>query len=281
MPNRAELAATFRRLHSRENGAVLVLPNAWDPLSARVVEQAGARAIATTSAGMSWALGRPDGQGATRDEIVEAVRRIASTVRVPVTADVESGYGTGSPEEVGETVRAVLDAGAVGINLEDAPGHGGEPLMTPGEHAARIAAARAVGGSDLFINARVDVYLRQVGAQTKRYNETVSRARAYVAAGADGVFVPGMADTSIIQRLAEAIPAPLNIMAAYGSPPVRELARLGVSRVSVGPALAGAALAKIREAAHELLAVGTYESLADAMSFREANALFPESDSLR
>jgi 2-methylisocitrate lyase-like PEP mutase family enzyme len=267
-------ATAFRRLHQPEAGAILVLPNAWDALSARVIEQAGARAIATTSAGVSWALGRPDGQGVTRREMVEAVRRVVRAVRVPVSADVESGYGTGTPEEVEETVRGVLDAGAVGINLEDAPGRG-QPLLAPEEQQARIAAARgAAGGTGLFINARVDVYLRQVGPEAGRFDETVRRARAYSAAGADGVFVPGVGDAATIGRLAAAVGVPLNVMARPGAPSVGELARLGVARVSVGPAITLAVMAVIRRAAAELLEGGTYEAMADGMSFADANGLF-------
>jgi 2-methylisocitrate lyase-like PEP mutase family enzyme len=275
MTNRADLAAAFRRLHRSPDGAILVLPNAWDALSARVIEHAGARATATTSAGVSWALGRADGQGVTRGDMVEAVRRIVRAVRVPVTADVESGYGSGSPEDVAETVRAILEAGAVGINLEDAPGHGGEVLLRLEEQEARISAARAAGGSDLFINARVDVYLRQVGAESARLDEAVRRARAYIAAGADGVFVPGVVDAPTIGRLAGAISAPLNIMAGPGAPSVAELARLGVARVSVGPAITRAVMATIRDAARELLAAGTYDALAGGIPFADANGLFP------
>ena len=268
-------ATAFRRLHQPEAGAILVLPNAWDALSARVIEQAGARAIATTSAGVSWALGRPDGQGVTRREMVEAVRGVVRAVRVPVSADVESGYGTGTPEEVEETVRGVLDAGAVGINLEDAPGRKGQPLLAPEEQQARIAAARgAAGGAAPFINARVDVYLRQVGPEAGRFDETVRRARAYSAAGADGVFVPGVGDAATIGRLAAAIGAPLNVMARPGAPSVGELARLGVARVSVGPAITLSVMAAIRRAAAELLDKGTYEAMANGMSFADANGLF-------
>ena len=274
MTIRTDLATTFRRLHRPQDGAILILPNAWDALSARVIEQAGAHAIATTSAGVSWALGRPDGQSLARSEMVEAVRRIAGAVRVPVTADVESGYGSGSPEDVADTVRAVVDAGAVGINLEDAPGRSGEPLLRPEEHIARIAAARVAGGPELFINARVDVYLLEAGAEPGRFDETVRRALAYTSAGADGVFVPGVVDASTIARLVQAIGAPLNVMASYGAPSVGELAGLGVARVSVGPAITRAAMATIRAAARELLGPGTYDALVGGTPFAEANALF-------
>lgn len=274
MTTRSDLATAFRRLHHPGDGSILVLPNAWDASSARVIEQAGARAIATTSAGVSWALGRPDGEGLTRAQMVEAVRRMAGSVRVPVTADVESGYGSGSPEDVAETVRAVVDAGAVGINLEDAPGREGAPLLRPEEHAVRIAAARAAGGPALFINARVDVYLRQVGAESGRLDETVRRARLYTEAGADGVFVPGVVEAGTISRLVKAIGAPLNIMASFGAPSVGELADLGVARVSVGPAIARAAMATIRAAARELLDAGTYDAIAGGVPFAEADSLF-------
>lgn len=277
MTIRADHAATFRRLHRADGGALLVLPNAWDALSARVIEHAGARAVATTSAGVSWALGRRDGQGLTRAEMMGAIGRIARAVQVPVTADIESGYGSGSPEEVAKSVRATVEAGAVGINLEDSPGRSGEPLMSPAEHEARVAAAREAGGPDLFINARVDVYLRQVGPEADRLEETVRRARSYVAAGSDGVFVPGVTDAGTIARLVEGVGAPLNIMASPGAPSVAELARLGVARVSVGPAVTRAVMTTIRHAARELLEEGTYESLAEGIPFAEANALFPAS----
>jgi 2-methylisocitrate lyase-like PEP mutase family enzyme len=273
MTHRADLAAAFRDLHHRPGGVILVLPNAWDAMSARVIEQAGARAVATTSAGVSWALGRPDGQAVSRAEMIDAVRLIARAVRVPVTADVESGYGTGSPGDVAETARAVVAAGAVGINLEDSPGTGGEPLLSVAEQEARLRAARDAS-ADLFVNARVDVYLKQVGPESGRFDEAVRRSRAYVGAGADGVFVPGVVDPPTVGRLVEAVGAPLNIMAGPGAPSVGELARLGVARVSVGPSITRAAMAKIRAAARELLTGGTYEALVDGIPFPEANALF-------
>jgi 2-methylisocitrate lyase-like PEP mutase family enzyme len=270
-------AAAFRRLHAPDAGAALVLPNAWDAVSARLVEAAGARAIATTSAGISWALGRPDGQGLTREAMAAAVRVIAAAVRVPVSADVESGYGAGAPEDVAATARAVIDAGAVGLNLEDAPGVGGAPLLAAEAQAARIAAARgaaAAAGVDLFINARTDVYLRKVGDAGGWFDETVRRARAYVAAGADGIFVPGVADADTIRRLAAAVGAPLNVIGGPGVPSVPELHALGVARVSVGPGLARAVMAQVRRAAEELLGPGTYGALAEQVPSPEANALF-------
>lgn len=275
LPQRAD---AFRRMHQREGGSLLVLPNAWDAMSARVIEEAGARAIATTSAGVAWALGRRDGEGLTRDQMINAVERITRVVRVPVTADVERGYGDGTPADVAETVRRVVGAGAVGINLEDAPGRDGATLMEADAQVERIAAAREAAsgeGVELFINARVDVYLAQAGPPDGRFDEAVRRARAYASAGADGIFVPGVADAETIRALAAAVPLPLNVMAGRGaSPGIAELQALGVARVSMGPALTLAVMGQVRRAAAEILQQGTYTAMADGLTFAEADALF-------
>jgi 2-methylisocitrate lyase-like PEP mutase family enzyme len=265
----SERADEFRRLH---HDGVLVLPNVWDAASARLVEQAGARAVATTSGGVAWSLGAPDGDRLSRELAVDAVRRIAAAVAVPVSADIESGFGA-TPEDVAETIRMVLDAGAVGVNLEDA----GSPLREVADQAERIAAARAAAdaaGVPLFVNARIDVYLRRVGAEADRPAETVRRAEAYTAAGADGIFVPGVVEPAVIGKLAEAIPRPLNVLAGPGAPPVAELAALGVRRVSVGTAIAEAAYGTARRAMVELLTAGTYGELAGGIDYGELNALF-------
>lgn len=244
--NLTDRAAEFHRLHAE---GVLVLPNAWDVASARLVERAGAAAVATTSGGVAWSLGTPDGDRLPLDLLAGAVRRIAAAVAVPVTADVESGGA-----DVGETVRAVLDAGAVGINLED----GGRPAA---EHAERVAAARAAAddaGVRLFVNARTDVYLRGLGDPAGRLAETVRRGAAYAAAGADGVFVPGVLDPEVLRTLAAELPCPLNVLAGPGDPPVAELAALGVRRVSVGTSLAEAAYGAVARAAADLLSTGTF-----------------------
>ena len=275
--NQHELAARFRSYHAPDTEPLLVLPNAWDAMSARLVEEAGARAIATTSAGISWSLGYPDGQGLSRDAMAAAVRSIVRAVSVPVSADVESGYGAGTPADAAATARAVIDAGAVGINLEDAPGANGAVLVDVEQQAARITAARAAAdaaGVALFINARTDVMLRKVGDEALRFDETVRRAMAYVAAGADGVFVPGVADAPTIQKLAAAIGVPLNVIGGPGVPSIPELRALGVARVSVGPGLVRAIMAQVRTAAKELLGPGSYEALREQVPSPEANALF-------
>ena len=264
-------AAAFRRLH--QQGRPLVLPNAWDAASARVIELAGAPAVATTSAGVSWALGRGDGQRLDRREMLEAVGRIVAAVSVPVTADLESGYGEGTAADVAETVRAAVDLGVVGINLEDTIAG---TLLPPERQAERIEAARSAAGAagDLVINARVDVYLFGVGAAEARLDETIRRAKAYRAAGVDCVFVPGVVDRETIAALVAGVGGPLNIMAGAGAPAVGELTRLGVARVSVGPAITLAALETTRRAARELLEEGTYGGMTGAMPFADANAMF-------
>ncbi|MGC0328485.1 2-methylisocitrate lyase-like PEP mutase family enzyme [Streptomyces sp. SAI-170] len=265
------LAHAFRALHVP--GRPLVLPNAWDLASARLVEDAGAAAVATTSAGLAWALGTADGDRLERDRALGAVAGIAAAVRVPVTADIESGYANDAAG-VGDTVRAVIAAGAVGVNIEDAlyePGAG--PLRPVAEQAERIAAAREAAdaeGVPLFVNARIDTFLRGAG----EVDLTLERAAAFVAAGADGIFVPGAVDPGTVKLLADGIDAPLNVMAGPGAPSVAELAALGVARVSVGAGLALAVHALTRRAARELLADGTYEALTDGADYGELNALF-------
>ena len=271
-----ELAVRFRQLHVRGADPLLVLPNAWDAMTARLIEAAGARAIATTSAGIAWALGYPDGQKIPRDAMLAQVALIVRTVGVPVTADVESGYGSGTPADAAETARGVIAAGAVGLNLEDAPGRAGAPLVEAEVHAERIAAMRAVAretGVDLFINARTDTYVRKVGADdAARFDETVRRARRYIEAGADGIFIP-LAPTEQIGPLAAAIDAPLNVIAGPGSPSIAQLRALGVSRVSLGPGLARSVMAHVRRVASEVLGDGTYDALREQVSSPDANAL--------
>ncbi|MGI5346707.1 isocitrate lyase/PEP mutase family protein [Streptomyces sp. CA-250714] len=263
-------ALAFRSRHVP--GRPLVLPNAWDATSARIVEDAGAAAVATTSAGLAWALGAADGDRLDRDRALGAVARLAEAVRVPVTADIESGYARDSAG-VGDTIRAVIAAGAVGVNIEDALyGSGEGPLRPVAEQAERLAAARQAAdaaGVSLFVNARIDTFLSGAGD----VDFTLERAAAFLAAGADGIFVPGVVDPVTVKALAEGIDAPLNVLAGPGAPPVAELAALGVARVSVGSGIAQAAHAVVRHAARELLGAGTYETLAGGLDYGELNTL--------
>ncbi len=259
MTSLAEKAQQLLQLH-HDGG--LLLPNAWDIASARVFEAAGFPAIATTSAGIAFANGYPDGQQISREEMLAVVARIAAAVQVPVTADVEAGYGD-APADVAGTVRAVIDAGAVGINLEDAPGTP-HTLYTSDEQAARIAAGRDAAnaaGVHVVINARIDTYLGQVGAPEGRFDDTLRRAKIYMEAGADSIFVPGVRDAATIAALVQGIGAPLNILAGAGSPSAPELFGLGVARISVGSSVMLATMGLTREIAQELRGAGTYTGI--------------------
>ncbi|MFI1585924.1 isocitrate lyase/phosphoenolpyruvate mutase family protein [Embleya sp. NPDC020630] len=273
MTSPRDTALTFRALHT--SSAPLALANVWDAAGARLVVEAGARAVATTSAGVAWGLGAADGDLLGRDRALELIARVAAAVEVPVTADIESGFGV-DPDGVAETVRGVLAAGAVGINLEDASHGGPTPLRPIADQAERIAAARAAADAadvPLYLNARVDTYLRGTGEPADRLRETLDRASAYLAAGADGIFVPGVVDPPTIAALTASLTAPLNILVGPGAPDVAELGRLGVARVSLGSAVAEAAYAVVRRAARELYDSGTYTGLADAIPYGDLNAL--------
>jgi 2-methylisocitrate lyase-like PEP mutase family enzyme len=273
----AQLKAKADSLLAMHNAPpMLILPNAWDAITARIFEKAGARAIATTSAGIAAALGFPDGQKVPRDLMLEVVARIAIVLDVPVTADLEAGYGA-SPEDVAETTHALIRAGAVGFNLEDATGDSSNPLFEIEAQVARIRAAREAAkkaGLYVVINARTDVFLAQVGEPATRLRETLRRANAYRDAGADCLFVPGVTDSSTITEFVRAINGPLNVLAGAGTPYVSELQRIGVARLSVGSGIMRATLALARDAANQLLENGTYSAFLDhAVSYREVNEL--------
>lgn len=220
----SEHADLLRSLHVA--GRPLVLPNVWDPPSARAVAAAGFPVVATSSAAVAAVLGKEDHEGMTPDESTEAVRRIAGAVEVPVTADFESGYRL-SPEEV---VERLLGAGASGCNLEDTDHRGDGVLVDAAEHAARLAAVRAAAGDDLVLNARVDTYLTGSGG----LDETIDRARRYLDAGADCVYPIGLADEGGIEALVRALDAPVNVLQRPGAPSNDRLAELGVARISYG-----------------------------------------------
>ena len=268
----AKKAETLRNLH--RGPRTLVLPNAWDVASACVLEQMGYPAIATSSAGVAFALGYPDGQRISRDEMLEVVGRIARAVRVPVTADMESGYGT-TPAQMSETAKAIVAAGAVGLNFEDVTGDTESSHVEVSLQVEKIRAlheAAAAAGVPLVINARTDVYLDQIGAPESRFDHAVRRANAYRDVGADCLYVPGVRDAETIGRLVQAIRGPLNILAGPGVPPVAELARLGVRRLSVGSGPMRATLGLTKRIARELLDYGTYTGFTEgALPYAEAN----------
>jgi 2-methylisocitrate lyase-like PEP mutase family enzyme len=254
--------ATFAALH--RTGEPLLLANAWDAASAAVIAHAGAKAIATTSAGVAWSLGIPDGADLGAELVASTVERIVAAVDVPVSADIEAGYG-----DVAATVTAVVRAGAVGVNLEDR--HGGV-FFTPREQAQRLAEARAAAdqlGVRLWLNARTDVYLAgEEGALEK----TMERATAYAEAGADSIFVPGLVDLKALAELS-AGPLPVAVMVWPGAPSVQELTEGGVVRISLGSSIAQAAYAVAANAATELFTEGTYAASAGGFPYNMLNDL--------
>jgi 2-methylisocitrate lyase-like PEP mutase family enzyme len=269
----AEKANRFRALH--HGSRILLLANIWDVATARVVEQAGMPAVATTSAGIAFALGYPDGQRIARAEMLDFVSRIAKAVKVPVTADAEAGYGN-RPEDAGITAHAVLEAGAVGMNLEDGtevPAHPLTDMQLQKEKIAAVREAAATAGVPLVLNARTDVYLSEVGPPERRYDETLLRLAAYRDAGADCVFAPGIRDSTTIQRLVVDLRCPLNILAGPGSPSISELEKIGVARVSLGSSPMRATLGLLSRIVKEVSEIGSYLSLEDAPSHNEVNQL--------
>ena len=257
----AQQAERFRALHTGPR--LLVLPNAWDAISARLIEEAGFPAIATSSAGVAWALGYADGERISRGEMLAVVRRIVLGVRIPVTADVEAGYGA-TPEAAAETARGVIAAGAIGLNLEDAPDEG--RLLDLTLQVERVRAVREAGAAarvPLVVNARTDAFEMKQWSPAERFTAAVRRANAYRAAGADCLFVPHVSDAGTIERLAREIAGPLNVIAGPPAPPLGELEALGVRRASLGPRIVQATLGLIRRITAELRERGTYEALTD------------------
>lgn len=275
MQKQVEKAQALRRLHDRSS-ILLLLPNAWDAGSARLFARRGFAAIATTSAGVAWSLGYADGEQAPLAELLAVIARITRVVELPVTADIETGYGE-TPAEVAATVQAVIAAGAVGINLEDgSPGHGALRPCTAA--AARIRAARAAAtaaGVPIVINARVDNWLQPDDVDAPaRFADAVQRAQAYLAAGADCIYPIGLSDPATLAALVQAIDAPINVAAAPGVPDLAELARLGIARVSTATRFATMAMAAVDHAAGVLLESGRFDCLASAFAYADAQRLF-------
>jgi len=274
MRAQAEKAERFRKLH--HGPRILALPNVWDVASARILEEVGYPAIATSSAGVAFALGYPDGQRISRDAMLEVVARIARGVRVPVTADMESGYGT-TVKNMVETAKAVIAAGAIGMNLEDVTGDDENSHVDLALQVEKIRAIKETAlsaGVPIVLNARTDIYLMPIGEATTRFERTAERLRAYRKAGADCLFAPGVSNRDTIAELVKAIGAPLNILISSGCPSLAELEKIGVARVSAGSAVMRATLGLVRRIAKELMERGTYDSLFDgAIPFAELNRM--------
>jgi 2-methylisocitrate lyase-like PEP mutase family enzyme len=258
----------FRALH--DGPAILVLPNAWDVISARVYEDAGFPAVATSSAGLANSLGYADGNVLDVELHLATLERLTRALDVPLSADVESGYAADTAS-LAAFVTRLAATGVAGYNLED--GRYESDVFPIEEAAARVAAAK-VAAPDVFLNARTDIYLAHIGSPAKRFDATVERLRAYAEAGADGVFVPGVADAETIRRLAASVSLPLNVLAGPTVPDAAALQRLGVRRVSVGSSVMRRTLGVLREIAHELRDAGTFTFTREpSVSYAEANAL--------
>jgi 2-methylisocitrate lyase-like PEP mutase family enzyme len=272
-----ERAAQFRRFH--HGAPLLVLPNVWDAASARIVEQAGFRAIATTSSGVAAALGYSDGQHISRDMLIEAIARITRVVECPVTADIEAGYGN-SIEEVLQTVKEVITTGVVGINIEDSLKQQEKALADVSYQVELIKALRELATSmdmPLVLNARVDVFLLAIGEPESRFEHALQRANAYLQAGADCIYPIGILDRNMIANLVKDIDGPINILGGPPAPTLPELAQLGVARVSLAGGLMRSVLGQLRTIAQELREHGTYASMnTEALSSSEFRSLFPK-----
>jgi 2-methylisocitrate lyase-like PEP mutase family enzyme len=255
--------------HDLHRSGLLILPNAWDAGSAAVMRSLGARAIATTSAGCAWALGWPDGDALPVDRAVQMCADVVRAAQeVPVSVDFEGGYSD-DPVEVAATAKRLVEAGAQGINIEDGAG-------SPEALAAKIAAIRAAVGEALFINARCDVWLAGVGAPEGRVDEALRRGALYQAAGADGLFAPGLIEAEGIARLTAETPLPVNVLAWPGLPGAAELERLGVRRLSAGSGLASAAYGRTAALAKDFLTTGAAGPMTgEALGWGEMNALMP------
>ncbi len=265
MTDHTTQSAAFRALHAGLD--LLILPNVSDAGGARLMESLGAKAIATTSSGLAWAHAWPDGDRLPVEIHATAIREIERAVKLPITVDAEGGYGR-DPAAVAEAVGRLIDAGAVGINLED----GSETVDATRAKIEAVKRAAARAGVDLFVNTRTDVFLRQL-APGREVEETLIRARLYADAGADGLFAPGATDPATIKAIAEATALPLNVMAWPGLPPIGELAALGVRRLSAGAAIAQAVWGLSRRLGEGFLRGDMSELFSGSMGYGDINGL--------
>jgi len=269
-----EKAEEFRSLHYAKK--ILVLPNAWDVPSARVFEDAGFPAIATSSAALAISVGYPDGEKMRKEELFSVVKKIAGVLSVPLSVDIESGFGA-SIDSLTDTIRRVIEAGAVGINIEDISDFEKKTLLPVEKQVERIRAVRTASdslGIPLLMNARTDAYRFGTGDERARLDAAIRRERAYEAAGADCLYPIGLTDRESILTFVKAVNKPMNIMARKGTPTITELQEMGVKRLSLGPGPMYATMGLLRKIAQELKEKGTYETLlTGAITFDELNAL--------
>jgi 2-methylisocitrate lyase-like PEP mutase family enzyme len=273
LKSQTEKAEDFRALHNK--GRILILPNAWDVASARAFENAGFPAVATSSAGMMVSLGYPDGEVIDRSEFVDAIRRIGRVLTVPLSVDVVAGFGD-TPDQVASTVRDVVNAGAVGVNIEDFI-HAEKKLYPVEKQIEKLKAVKKLQKAlnvPILINARTDALRFAAGDEAARLKEAIRRAIAYRDVGADCVYPMGLTDPASISSFVKALNFPTNVMVRKGLPSVKELERLGISRVSFGPSASYATMGLLKRISKEVFEKGTYDNLLEgAISYDELNSL--------
>ena len=259
--------AYFRQLHS--SGQILRLPNAWDVASAKLFEGLGAKAIATTSGGVAWTLGYADGNKLPAGLAIALAANLGRVLNVPLTVDVESGYSD-DPAKVAELALQLVDVGVAGINIED----GREPVELLVRKIAAIKDALAKHGGDLFVNARTDVFLAQLVSPSQAVAETLTRAKKYEAAGADGIFVPAMSQREHIEQVVAHVTLPINLLTWKCLPDAANLERLGVKRLSTGTSVALMTFGHAERTAKEFLETGQSEGLTGPVSYSQMQGLF-------
>ncbi|HSM96350.1 MAG TPA: isocitrate lyase/phosphoenolpyruvate mutase family protein [Rhizomicrobium sp.] len=254
MASQKDRVAQFRDAHAK--GKILVLPNAWDAASARLVQDAGAKAVATSSAAVAWSNGYADGEGMSREVAIAATREVLRVVTVPVTVDSEAGYSS-DPAKVADHCLQLIDIGVAGINIEDST----EPPDLLVAKIKAIKSAAKARGADIFINARADVYLKNLVPDDKKLGEMVHRAKLYTQAGADGIFAAFMTDPAQIREVVAATELPVNILATKAAPDVSALKTLGVRRLTIGALTGRAAYGYALRAVKMLLDDGKYDAI--------------------
>lgn len=273
MKSQRAKAEAFQDLHHSKR--LFILPNAWDVPSARLFEDLGFPAVATSSAGLMVSLGYPDGQTIPRTVLISAVEKVAKVLSVPLSADIVAGFGS-TPKQVEATVKSVVKAGAIGVNIEDFE-HSTKKLFEIDSQVKKLRMVKKLVGSlkiPFVLNSRTDAYKFAEGDDEARLKEAIRRATAYRDAGADCVYPMGLVDSSMIKTFVEALNCPVNVMVRGGLPGVEELDNIGVKRVSFGPAASYATFGFLKRACQEVLEKGTFSSLTEgAINFDELNSL--------
>ena len=261
----------FRSRHNEK--PAMLLPNCWDPMSARIFEAAGFDFLATTSGGVAWALGYPDGEQVPWSEVVAATRRMVEAVNIPVSADIEAAYGA-SPRDVEASVADIIEAGVAGINIEDGAGKGVRDLADACDRIRAARAAADAAGIPIVINGRCDILHKQVGDEDKRLAAVIERSNAFVEAGADCLYPFGLRDIDQMKLFTAEVSAPVNVTGRAGTPGVATLTNAGIARITVasGPSLV--AMTAIRDVATSLRETGGFDSLKAGITHPEAQKLF-------